>query len=89
MISRGLMAYLASKEKGDYSMPSKPSLVPRRTGRGDDGPCLIWRKLNCLKTNLQMAQSDARWKDACNRCQPLRQGVQVPAAILRGWSDAQ
>ena len=38
VISLGPMAYLASKEKGDNSMPSKPSLVPRRTGRGDDGP---------------------------------------------------
>ena len=35
MISLGLMAYLASKEKGDNSMPSNPALVPRRTGRGD------------------------------------------------------
>ncbi len=50
---------------------------------------MIRPKLDCLKPNLQMAQSDARRKDACNRCQPLRQGVQVPAAILRGLGDAQ
>jgi len=36
--SLGPMAYPASKGKGDNSMPSKPALVPRRTGRGDGGP---------------------------------------------------
>ena len=38
VISLGPMAYPASKDKGDSSMPSKPPLVPRRTGRGDGGP---------------------------------------------------
>jgi hypothetical protein len=38
VISLGPMAYLDSKEKGDNSMPSKPFVVPRRTGRGDGGP---------------------------------------------------
>ena len=38
VISLGPMAYLASKEKGDNSMPPKPALVPRRMGRGDGGP---------------------------------------------------
>ncbi len=34
VLSLGPMAYPASKGKGDNSMPSKPALVPRRTGRG-------------------------------------------------------
>jgi hypothetical protein len=38
VMSLGPMAYLASKEKGDNSMPPKSSLVPRRTGRGGGGP---------------------------------------------------
>jgi hypothetical protein len=36
--SLGSMADLDSKDEGDNSMPSEPSLVPRRTGRGDGGP---------------------------------------------------
>jgi hypothetical protein len=38
VISLGPMAYLASKGKGNNSMPSNPALVPRRMGRGDGGP---------------------------------------------------
>ena len=38
VISLGPMAYPASKGKGDNSMPLRPALVPRRTGRGDGGP---------------------------------------------------
>ena len=38
VISLGPMAYPASKDKGDNSMPLRPALVPRRTGRGDGGP---------------------------------------------------
>ena len=34
------------------------------------GICMTWRKLDCLKPNLQKAQFDARRKDACNRRQP-------------------
>ena len=76
MISLGPMAYLASKEKGDNSMPSKPSLVPRRTGRGDDGP------RDMAKAELPQDQSPDGAKRRplerhCNRCQPLRQGVRV------------
>ena len=36
--SLGLVAYLASKEKGDSSMPLHPALVPRRWGEGPEGP---------------------------------------------------
>jgi hypothetical protein len=36
--SLGPMAYLASKEKGDNSMPIKPAAVLRRTGRWVGGP---------------------------------------------------
>ena len=38
VISLGPVVYLASKEKGDNSMPPTPALVPRRMGRGDGGP---------------------------------------------------
>ena len=38
VISLGSMAYLDSKDEGDNSMPFEPSLVPRRTGRGDGEP---------------------------------------------------
>ena len=53
MTSLGLVAYLASKEKGDSSMPLHPALVPRRMGRRAGGTRVIWRKLDCLKPNLQ------------------------------------
>jgi hypothetical protein len=36
--SLGPTANLASKEKGDNSMPSDPAIVPRRTGRWAGGP---------------------------------------------------
>ena len=36
--SLGPVVYLASKEKGDSSMPLNPALVPRRMGRGVGGP---------------------------------------------------
>jgi hypothetical protein len=38
VISLGPLAYLASKEKGDNSMPTNPAVVPRRMGRGAGGP---------------------------------------------------
>jgi hypothetical protein len=43
---------------------------------------VIRRKLDCLNPNLQEAQINARRKDACNRCQSLRQDYLEPAAIL-------
>ena len=38
VLSLGPMVYLASKDKGDNSMPSKPAVVSRRLGRGVGGP---------------------------------------------------
>ena len=63
MISLGPVAYLASKEKGDNSTPSTPALVPRRRDEETAGPC-DKAKAELPEANLQMAQSDARRKDA-------------------------
>ena len=64
MISLGLVADLASKEKGDHSMPTHPVVGPRRTGRRIWGTRVIWRKLDCLKSNLQPVQLGADRKVA-------------------------
>jgi len=45
---------------------------------------VIWRKSDYLKPSLQKVESITRRKDICNRRQPLRRDVRVPAAILRG-----
>ena len=63
-LSLGPMAYLESKDKGENSMPSKPSVVPRRMGRGEGWTRVIWRKLDCLKSNLQKVQEHTHRKDA-------------------------
>src|SRR5260370_31152924 len=42
------------------------------------------RRLDCMNPSLQKVQKPAHRKDACNRCRPLRQGMQVPAVILWG-----
>ena len=45
---------------------------------------MIWRKLYCLNPSFQKAEDRACRKDTRNRYRPLRQGVRLPAVILRG-----
>ena len=58
--------WLTLQPKGERGQEHarKPAVVPRRTGRGARGARAIWRKLDCLKPNLQKVQMNARRKDA-------------------------
>jgi hypothetical protein len=50
------MADLDPKGEGDKSMPENPAAGPSGQGRRVGGTRVIWRKLNCLKPNLQSMQ---------------------------------
>ena len=56
MTSLGLVADLASRERGDRSMPTHPVRGAKAYGTTDWGTRVIWRKLDCLKSNLQPVQ---------------------------------
>ena len=60
------MAYLDPKGKGDKSMPENRRSCPGVWG-GAAGARVIWRKLDCLKPNLQKMEVHIRRKDAWNR----------------------
>jgi hypothetical protein len=45
---------------------------------------VIRRKLYCLNPSFQRAEDHACRKDTRNRYRPLRQGLRLPAVILRG-----
>jgi hypothetical protein len=53
------------------------------------GTRVIWRKLDCLKPNLQKTQSTVRRKDTRNRRHALRRHRSGAAATFGAWSVAQ
>jgi hypothetical protein len=57
------MAYLDPKGEGDKSMPGNPVAGPSGQGRRAGGTRVIWRKLDCLKPNLQLMQVLIHRKD--------------------------
>ena len=57
------MADLDPKGEGDKSMPENPAVGPSGQGRRAGGTRVIWRKLDCLKPNLQLMQVPIRRKD--------------------------
>ena len=60
------MAYLDPKGKGDETVPENRRSCPGVWGRCC-GESVIWRKLDCLKPNLQKMEVHIRRKDAWNR----------------------
>jgi hypothetical protein len=50
----------------------KPATRSKRMGWCAEGTRVIWRKLDCLKPNLQETQRPVRRNDAWNRCHALR-----------------
>jgi hypothetical protein len=52
------------------------------------GTRVIWRKLDCLKSNLQGRNLPVHRKDACDRCLTLRWYGFGAAATSGVWSDA-
>ena len=54
----GLLAYLDSKGKGDRSMPDNAADIVKVSKVGRCETRVIWRKLDCLKPNLQSMQAD-------------------------------
>ena len=56
------MAYLDPKGKGDKSMPGNHRSRPGVRG-GAVGDRVIWRRLNCLKPNLQETEVHVHRKD--------------------------
>jgi hypothetical protein len=57
------MADLDPKGEGDKSMPENLAVGPSGQGRRAGGTRVIWRKLDCLKPNLQLMQVPIRRKD--------------------------
>ena len=53
------------------------------------GICMTWRKLYCLKPNLQKAQFARPPERRLKPVPALRQDRWTPAAILRAGSDSQ
>jgi len=53
------------------------------------GICMTWRKLDCLKPNLQEAQCARPPERRLKPVPALRQDGWTPAAILRAGSDSQ
>jgi hypothetical protein len=56
------MADLDPKGEGDKSMPGNPVAGSSGRGRRAGGTRVIWRKLDCLKPNLQSMQVPIRRK---------------------------
>ena len=59
------------------------------SGVGCRGTRVIWRKLHCLKPNLQKTQSTVRRNDTRNRRHVLRRHRIGAAATFGAWSVAQ
>jgi hypothetical protein len=70
----------ACQETGDHAQVS---------GVRCRGTRVIWRKLDCLKPNLQKTQSTARRQDTCCRRHALRRHRRGAAATFGVWSAVQ
>ena len=80
----GLMAYPDPRGERNNRMPAKRRPA-RVSGLGRRGTRVIWRKLDCLKPNLQKTQKPVRRKDICYRRHALRRIVQgLPQPPERG-----
>ena len=78
------MAYPDPRGERNNRMPAKRRPV-QVSGPGGRGTRVIWRKLDCLKPNLQKTQRSVRRKDTRNRRHVLRQHrVRAVAALERG-----
>ena len=88
-ISLGLMAY--PEPKGDSGTIACQEISGRAQAYGAArwGTRVIWRKLDCLKPNLQKVQLYARRKDACNRCRPCGRVQRYLPQSFGVRSDAQ
>jgi Nuclease-related domain len=84
----GRMAYPDPKGERDNSMPVK-RWAAQALGLGCRGTRVIWRKLDCLKPNLQMTQRSVCRKDACDRHRTLRRHSSSAVATFGVWSVAQ
>jgi len=84
----GLMAYPDPRGERNNRMPAKrrPAQV---SGPGRCGTRVIWRKLDCLKPNLQMMQKPVRRKDIRYRRHALRRHGSAAIATFGAGSVAQ
>lgn len=84
----GLMAYPDPRGERNNRMPAKrrPAQV---SGLGCRGTRVIWRKLDCLKPNLQKTQRPVRRKGTRDRRHALRRHRRKVAATFGAWSVAQ
>ena len=86
--SLGLMAYPDPRGERDKRMPEK-----RRSAEVSGPWCretrAIWRKLDCLKPNLQKTERPVRRKDTRDRRHALRRHRRGVAATFGVWSVAQ
>ena len=84
----GLMAYPDPRGERNNRMPVKrrPAQV---SGPGCRGTRVIWRKLDCLKPNLQKTQRPVRRKGTRDRRHALRRHRRKVAATFGAWSVAQ
>jgi hypothetical protein len=84
----GLMAYPDPRGERNNRMPAK-----RRSAQVSGPGCretrVIWRKLDCLKPNLQKTQRPVRRKGTRDRRHALRRHRREVAATFGAWSVAQ
>src|SRR4030095_11993937 len=71
------------------SMAAKQRSCPGVGSEALRDPCVIWRKLDCLKPSLQKMQLNLRRNDARTRRHDLRRYPTAAAATSGSWSDAQ
>jgi hypothetical protein len=57
------MADLDPEREREQEHARKPQAGPRRLGRCCEGTRVIWRRLDCLKPNLQRMEVHIRRKD--------------------------
>ena len=84
----GLMAYPDPRGERNNRMPAKRRSA-QVSGPGCRGTRVIWRKLDCLKPNLQKTQRPVRRKGTRDRRHALRRHRREVAATFGAWSVAQ
>jgi len=84
----GLMAYPDPRGERDNRLPAKRRSA-QVSGRKCRGTRVIWRKLDCLKPNLQMMQRPVRRKDIRYRRHALRRPGSAAIATFGAWSVAR